>query len=234
MIPKYYDALPSGLPYREQKEGFSKLLLTHGLYRYDDGMSVAGIIYLHDLSLPRVTRTARKNLEILHKLCGKKAVEKVILATTKWELVDEQVGTNFEKQLTTGFWKEIASSPGQIARFTGTSISAWQIIGRVLDQLRLKTPPTALRLQEELVDLQKLLPDTEVGRKLRSTLQELLKTQIKLEKELEDEAKNGSPDARERYQENRNQIRHTLSQIKSLKVPLSARIMSFFGLTVRL
>ncbi|KAL8341403.1 hypothetical protein RB601_005607 [Gaeumannomyces tritici] len=45
---------------------------------------LAGIVYLHRISDPRMGGSAMKNLRMFKKLCGKDALERVVLATTMW------------------------------------------------------------------------------------------------------------------------------------------------------
>ena len=59
---------------------------------YLDGMKLAGIIYLHNMSLPRILGTEHKNLDVLRKFCGHEAPKNVLLGTTKWDEVSLKVG----------------------------------------------------------------------------------------------------------------------------------------------
>jgi len=105
----------------------------------------------------------------------------------------------------------------QMARFENTQESAWAIIDLILGG---GTPVIAL-IQEELIDLQKLLPETEAGKTLRYTLQEV---QRKLARQLQDENDGwGNKD-----EEIMKRLRLILNQIQELKVPLGRRLMTFF------
>lgn len=110
-----------------------------------------------------------------------------------------------------------------MVRYMGTHDSAWDIIDLVLQQDQAE----ALLIQQELVDLQKILPETEAGLALRYTLQELLKAQKEMAKQLRALAQEGG-EIQRRYEENQKQLRSTLKQIRDLKIPLSRRILTFF------
>jgi acyl-coenzyme A synthetase/AMP-(fatty) acid ligase len=62
----------------------------------------------------------------------------------------------------------------ELIEFLDTRESAWKIVDRLLER-------EAVLIQEELVDLQRMLPKTEAGKTLQSTLKELAQ---KLKEEL--------------------------------------------------
>lgn len=184
-------------------------------------MKLAGIIYLHDISQTRMLGTTRKNLEMFRKLCGDDAIKNVILGTTKWGDVRKEVGYRREQQLAQEHWKHMLDKGAEMARFGDTHKSALTIVDLILK----REVANALLIQHELVDLQQLLPETEAGKTLRYTLQELLQAQQDMSERLQ--RGEGGQEEQERYKETQNQIRSTLEQIRELKIPLSRRIMKF-------
>ena len=60
---------------------------------------MTGIVYLHDISAPRMTEPPRRRLATFEKLCGSDLPEKVILVTSRtsvnWELRRENYGKNY-------------------------------------------------------------------------------------------------------------------------------------------
>ena len=193
-------------------------------------MTVAGIIYLHDISSPRVTGANQKDFEIFQTLCGSDASQKVILATTKWDLIRQSRAEEFETQLTNDFWRDMLSHGSRIERFLGTKESARRIVDIIVANTERGNTAVPLRIQEELVDLKKLLPATDAGQKLRQALEQLLGEQNELQQELKREVRCGGIGAHERFKENHERIRSTLRQIKALQVPLAMRLKSFFRL----
>jgi hypothetical protein len=188
-------------------------------------MKLAGIIYLHEISQTRMFGTSLKNLKMFNKLCGDKALKNVILATTKWSDIDGDVGRRREQQLSDTYWKTMLAQGSQIARFVYTLESAWAIINLIICNNRIPVPAL---IQRELVDLQKTLPETEAGKTLRYTLEELLKAQREMARELREEnGAHGSEELRQRQEEISHRLQTTLHQIRELKVPLGKRILAF-------
>ena len=191
-------------------------------------MKVAGVIYLHEISQTRMHGTSRRNLVVFSRLCGDSALDKVILATTKWNKVEEGEGTERELDLRGMFWKKMISQGSTMFRFTGTYESAWEIVHHILQPRSLSL---SLLIQRELVDLQKLLPETEAGQCLREALEHLLEEQKGIAHRLEgDQNLQRNEELRAKYEANQREIRSTLVQIKNLKIPLGRRIARFFGL----
>ena len=184
-------------------------------------MKLAGIIYLHDVSQTRMLGTFRKNLTMFNKLCGEDALKKVVLATTKWCDVTPNVGPSREQQLSSNYWHDMLRQGSQMERFENTYESAWAIVNLILDE-----DSVIALIQEELIDLQNCLPETEAGKTLRYTLLEVhKKLALRLQDEKDTEADEGLGDRDEEIME---RLRSTLNQIQELKVPLSRRIITFF------
>ncbi|GLB36105.1 putative 50S ribosome-binding GTPase [Lyophyllum shimeji] len=192
---------------------------------YSDNMKLAGVIYLHEISQPRMMGTPRKNFEMFRELCGNEAVRNVVLATTKWTDVTAHVGNRREKQLKEKYWQHMLDLGSRITRFNGDHKSAWEIVNHILNNQSVD----ALLIQEELVEHQKTLPETAAGRALRATLKELLATQKKVAQKLQQGVGVGGEDGRLRqtYEENRRKIHSTNNQIQELKIPLPRRIVAF-------
>ena len=191
-------------------------------------MQVAGVIYLHGISQTRMQGTSRRYLDVFSRLCGDSALDKVILATTMWDVVKEEEGAERELDLRGMFWKKMISQGSNMFRFTGTYESAWDIVRHILQPRIL---PLSLLIQQELIDFQKLLPETEAGQCLREALEHILEKQKEMARELKDDQNLQQDDElRREYEDNQTKIRSTLAQIKNLKIPLSRRIAIFFGL----
>lgn len=134
---------------------------------YSNGMKIGGVIYLHDISLPRLHPASLRNIEVFRRLCGDRALSSVVLATTKWGLVNEQDGTKREAQLLSGLWKDIISAGSSVDRFDNTRESAWRIIKRILHKFENTYNSDSLQIQGELVDFIYRIPETEGGKALR-------------------------------------------------------------------
>ncbi|KAH7906244.1 P-loop containing nucleoside triphosphate hydrolase protein [Hygrophoropsis aurantiaca] len=128
-------------------------------HSHSDGMKLAGIIYLHEISQTRMLKSARKNLLMFKKLCGDDACKNIILATTKWGEVEEAAGVSREGQLKNTFWKEMIGHGSRMCQFRDNHESAW----RIVEMIAVAEPLEALRIQKELVDHHKSLTETEAG-----------------------------------------------------------------------
>jgi hypothetical protein len=95
-------------------------------------MKLAGIIYLHEITQSRF-ETSRTSLVMLNKLCGNDASQNVILATTKWDEISEEVGRRRERQLSDTYWKEMLDKGSRMARFTNTRESAWAVVDLIVN-----------------------------------------------------------------------------------------------------
>ncbi|KAH7925408.1 hypothetical protein BV22DRAFT_1065062 [Leucogyrophana mollusca] len=192
---------------------------------YSDNMRLAGVVYLHDISQTRMLGTPRKNFEMFGKLCGEDALGNVILATTKWSDVLYETGRSRERQLSGTFWRDMIDHGSRMAQFRGDHASAWTIVNLII-----KKDPLILQIQKELVDLGKLIPETEAGNSLRARLKDLVENYKRAAAELRDEnGREDDEDLQQRLQDTENQIHSLLGQIQDLRVPLSKRIMAFFG-----
>ena len=188
-------------------------------------MKVTGIIYLHEISQARMFGTARKNLEMFRKLCGDEALGNVVLGTTKWGDVSLEKGQQREQQLGSDYWKEMLQRGSVIMRVLADPASAWEIIDHILKNDKVEF----VRIQEELLELQKVIPDTDAGRTLRHWLEKCREELEQNRKRLE-RAANMENGLEAKLEEIQKQIRETTDEIEKLRVPLSEGIERFFRL----
>lgn len=141
--------------------------------RYGEGMKLAGIVWIQDISHVKISSESQRNIDTLWALCGDSAVRNVILATTKWDDVGEEVGFKNEQKLVSTVWKDMIKHGSTLMRFDPSSESAWTIINLILD----KQPVDFLLIQTELVRLDEIVAQTAAGQTLRWTLKELLEQQ---------------------------------------------------------
>jgi hypothetical protein len=109
----------------------SQRFLTHRSYSADT--KLGGLIYLHDISLPRMKGTSLRNLEVFKKLCGDRALRSVVLGTTKWtELESHSVGEQRLTELRDKYWLEMIERGSIVHNFDNTQQSAWDMVDSVL------------------------------------------------------------------------------------------------------
>ncbi|KAG6916087.1 hypothetical protein DXG01_008516 [Tephrocybe rancida] len=189
---------------------------------YSTGMKVAGIIYLHDITANRLTGTMGKNFDMFEKLCGPNAASNVVIVTTKWS-DDPQKEVVREAEFRDFLFKDMLHLGSKMHRFDNTQSSARAIINEILALKVLD----AIRIQSELVDIDRMLAETDAGRALRRTLEKLLQRQKEAAKNFE---RDGGDGARDAVIDNDFKIRSYLSQIKDLSIPLKRRVLHLFGL----
>ncbi|KAG6899038.1 hypothetical protein C0993_001488 [Termitomyces sp. T159_Od127] len=185
---------------------------------YSANMTLAGVIYLHEISQTRMLGTARKNLDMFNKLIGHDATKNVVLATTKWGDIPEAVGIRREEQLKDRHWKGMIDLGATLLSFRDSRESGWAIIQHIINSHAALSPNAgyvdSVAIQNELVEVRKMLPETEAGKTLLYTLEELLEMQRQSAAQLRrDES---SDEVKAMMQENDRKIRATLRQINDL------------------
>jgi DNA repair exonuclease SbcCD ATPase subunit len=114
-----------------------------------------------------MTGMSRKNFGMFRKLCGDAALKNVVIVTNMWGEVDPDVGNAREIELATEdiFFKPVLDKHAQMIRHENTISSAERVI-----RLILGNHPLPLRIQEELVNEHKALPETSAGEELNREL----------------------------------------------------------------
>jgi hypothetical protein len=141
-------------------------------FRYQREIKLAGILYFHRITDNRVAGTPLKNLRMFEKLCGKHALGNIILTTTMWDKIDNEIGQEREKELRGQYWKSMIRLGSTTVRYCNTRDSAWEILDKVLQSGHNRH---AVLLQKEMVDMERQLSETDAGRTLYTALESLLK-----------------------------------------------------------
>jgi len=135
---------------------------------------LGGVIYLHDISHDRFSGTARKNLDMFRYLCGKDALNKVVLGTTKWGRVTADDGDRRERELEDIHWKPLIDKGSMVRRSKGDLESAWDVIDVLLCKL-IEGMDTGLEIQKEMADGKKSFTETKAASAARGGLEEQAK-----------------------------------------------------------
>ena len=175
-------------------------------------MKLGGVIYLQTITDKRMKGTTLRNLKMFRRLCGEDALSKVILGTTNWGEIDEAVGTRREQELGETFWKDMTSRGSEIRRFHKTQSSAQGFLDSILRNDPRAGNDTSLHIQQELVDLQRHIPETDAGTELRYTIQQVLDMQKGNINSAEEEAL----------------LLKLETQLKELRIPFIRRFFAFF------
>ncbi|KDR82134.1 hypothetical protein GALMADRAFT_135497 [Galerina marginata CBS 339.88] len=125
--------------------------------RFPDGITLGGVIYLHEISSYRFSTMKDIILRMLEKAFGKskEAYGRVILATTKWGRLRPQEGEQREKELRETSWRALIERGSTVERFQDSAESAWRIVSVLLD--RPGGEELRFEIQQGLADLRKLV-----------------------------------------------------------------------------
>ena len=128
------------------------------------GQKISGILYLHDVSAPRMRGSGIRNLELLPAFIGEEKLQFLTMVTTHWNtLRDHNKEVKNEKSLMTEekYWRKLLNgdSRANTRRFDNTDGSALEIIREHLQHSRFIT-----RLTHEMVDEFRSLGDTSAGK----------------------------------------------------------------------
>ncbi|KAK3298657.1 P-loop containing nucleoside triphosphate hydrolase protein [Chaetomium fimeti] len=146
---------------------------------FASGTKLNGIIFLHRISDPRMTRSARRNLLMFKKLCGANSYKSVVFATTMWSKVDPAEGTERERQLTekSEFWGTMYRKGSRVFRYHNTIESAEEIINYILSLDK----KIVLNIQDEIVNKKLEIEDTSAAVELNA---EIIRERKKHQEEL--------------------------------------------------
>ena len=196
--------------------------------RHKGETKLAGIVYLHDISVPRMPGPISKSLVVFQKLCGKGALNRVVLCTTKWSDKVVGFGSDIHQEkaerrtelLKESHWKEMIQSGSTLHKFEDSQKSAWDVIAPIIEEDRFENMD-ALQIQKELVEAKKLMPDTEEGQQLRYSLDQLLKS-LK-EASSMDSSRRKQLDAR---------VAWICDSLRAIRVPATQRVLGLLDLGV--
>ena len=107
----------------------------------------------------------------------------VILVTTMWSRVSEELGEIRESELKESFWKDMIAKGCKVKRFKGTHDSAWEILDDAAPQVQDKHSAQVL-ISEQMFDGHKSLKATAAGITLNKQLQKIKKSQKEADRKL--------------------------------------------------
>ena len=168
---------------------------------------------------------------MFRKLCGDEALGKVVLGCTKWGDIPPDVAEQRQTQLMTGYWKELIENGSEVYACRDTT-SPQAVLDIILSKIEDSCSGEgvgagqnhwandAIQIQQELIDLDKYIPETAAGQELRFTFKQYLEM---VKEKVEDD----DPQAKEALK------RKLQEQLKALQLPLSVRILTSLGLRNR-
>ncbi|KAK0710706.1 P-loop containing nucleoside triphosphate hydrolase protein [Lasiosphaeris hirsuta] len=128
---------------------------------------LAGLIYLHRISDPRMSGSAAKNFRLFKSLCGEQNFRNVALATTMWSDDEEERATQRQRlgELRATFWADMVLGGCSVKKHRGDEESALNIV-RDLTESGTAAGPITLTIQRELGVERRTLDATAVGKLL--------------------------------------------------------------------
>jgi hypothetical protein len=96
--------------------------------------TLAGIIYIHSLLDTRFLGSVLRNLRIFKKLCGGDDFARIVLATTMWDMIDQETAERKENEIKTNsdFWGLMIKRGSSIFRLDRGEESAAKVIEYLL------------------------------------------------------------------------------------------------------
>jgi len=194
---------------------------------YKREIKLAGILYFHRISDNRVAGTPLKNLHMFEKLCGKNAFENIILTTTMWDKVGEDIGAQREKELKGEYWKAMIKQGSKTIRYRNTRESAWEILDSIIGHKQ-----QAVLLQKEMVDMERQLRETDAGQTLYSALESLVRRQQDTLEEIRSETmRQADPSVlkhlQDEYEDLRKELQTTIADMQKLQISMGKRFLRF-------
>ncbi|KAK0647073.1 hypothetical protein B0T16DRAFT_458936 [Cercophora newfieldiana] len=107
--------------------------------KHKNGIPVIGIIYLHDITNPRLSGSAVKALKILQDFCGKENYPRIVFATTMWQDAGyspqgEIAARRRHAELKRDFWDAMfEGNGGVLCHLVDEAGSARKVVDHLLD-----------------------------------------------------------------------------------------------------
>ena len=145
-------------------------------HRYESGLKLSGIIYLHRISDYRMGGISRKNFTMFRKLCGDDTLKNVVIVTNMWGNVALDIGEKREEQLRTDevLFKPVLDKGAIMLRHHNTEQSAQDILRHLI-----RNHPEVLQIQREIVDDKKDITETQACEMLDKDLEQLREQHIR-------------------------------------------------------
>ena len=170
-----------------------------------------------------------RHLRTFEELCGRDALENVILATTMWDEVDEATGKMEEERMKTKYWNKMLERRSTTGRFMGTYESALQLLQPLIDAANLKR--SSLLLQYEMVDMGKQLTETSAGRRLFTKVQHIVSQRQDVIEQIQTEMRRPIKDRtslqplQEEQQKLSQSLESTFEEMRMINLPVALRFL---------
>lgn len=153
---------------------------------FSDEAEIQGALYVHPVVEARMRGSGIKNLRMFRKVLGMEGMKNCRLVTTKWQLVDRDVGDAREKELCSSdqFWGPLIRAGATTVRFDDSTESAMDILRPLLFGASFEP-----QLVGEVLRDGKIIMQTEAGQVVIDDVEEAEKMHAEEIKQLEKERK---------------------------------------------
>lgn len=193
---------------------------------YERDILLSGVIYMHRISDRRVGGIARENFRLFGKICGPKAMKNVLIVTSMWEEVSEEIGSAREQELASKaiFYQPAIEAGAKMIRHYNYAESARMVVSTLLANLAQK-----LQMQCELVEQKKQVPETAAGVDLLQLLREQEERYQRQLQDLVDEMRDANRaevmKLREELKKTREELRRTKKEAEKMEVGSVRRLL---------
>ncbi|KAH6911893.1 hypothetical protein BKA70DRAFT_1422606 [Coprinopsis sp. MPI-PUGE-AT-0042] len=180
-----------------------------------NGRKLQGILYFHRISDVRMGALSKRNFTMFQKLCGEHSYPNVVLVTSRWSEVNEQVGIGRENELRSKaiFFRPLLEAGASLLRYGRNVESAHSILQQVLDK-----PPVTLRIQQETVLEGKKIVETEAGMALHTeklaSIQQFEENLKGLTQEIEAVKQENDTEAQKELEADMNDLKNKVVQLQ--------------------
>jgi hypothetical protein len=142
-------------------EDVTKVILQWLESSFRAGTKLNGIVYIHDITKPRMQGSAFKNIRMFQSLCGGAVLKNVILATSFWDQVDPNYGEQREQELITSkeFWADMVAKGSKVMRLKRNRATSLAVLKEIAKNQKIE-----LQAQKEMVEQNKSISETKAGK----------------------------------------------------------------------
>ncbi|KAF2820819.1 hypothetical protein CC86DRAFT_360083 [Ophiobolus disseminans] len=132
------------------------------LQAHRTGFALSGLVFLHRITDNHLQGSALRALKVFKALCGVHCYPGVVMATTRWDEINDKAGCNRQLELVSNgdFWGDIIEGGGKVLPLHWNNASALAIVDSILANHQRLT----LDIQTELASGRISLHETSAGR----------------------------------------------------------------------
>lgn len=146
---------------------------------FRSGTRLNGLIYLHRIIDPKMQGSALNNMRMFRKLCGPECFGNIVLATTFWDDLSDDLGAQREEELKSNdeFWGKMLKKGSEVVRLGKDRESGLKLLMGIAKKSKI-----TLHSQREMVDENKSAQETAAAQSIH---EEILKQREEFERKIE-------------------------------------------------